>query len=146
MRVLVIAVGKLKERGAREWIDDYARRIGRYAEYQELELRDGALGEVEERLRKAVPPRAQLVALEVQGKVMSSVELARFVGRCEESALGPLAFLVGGAYGLPPAVSQAAQHRLSLSALTLPHRLARLVLVEQIYRAFTIVKGEPYHK
>ena len=144
MHVYVIAGGTVKERGERAWVDDYAKRIQRYASYHELELKDGSEAEVEERFRKAVPARATLVALEVDGKAYSSAQLARFVGQCEDGAVQHLVFLVGGAYGLPASTSKAAQLRLSLSAMTLPHRLARLVLVEQIYRSFTILRGEPY--
>ena len=71
MHIHVLAVGKIKERGVRDWIDDYAKRIGRYADYHELELKDGSAAEVEERFRKAIPPRAKVVALEVDGKAMS---------------------------------------------------------------------------
>jgi len=144
VQVHVVAVGKIKEPGVRSWIDDYAKRIARYAAYREHELKDGPAADVEERLRKAIPPRAKVAALEVTGKAMSSAELARFVGQCEDGAVGALVFLIGGAYGLPQSISQAAHIRLSLSAMTLPHRLARVLLVEQIYRAFTILRGEPY--
>jgi 23S rRNA (pseudouridine1915-N3)-methyltransferase len=144
LHVYVVAVGKVKERGERAWIDDYAKRIGRYASYHEVELKDGTEAEVEERFRKAVPARSTVVALEVDGKAWSSHDLARFVGQCVDGAAGNLVFLIGGAYGLPASTSRAANVRLSLSAMTLPHRLARLFLVEQIYRAFTILRGEPY--
>jgi 23S rRNA (pseudouridine1915-N3)-methyltransferase len=144
VQVHVVAVGKIKEPGVRAWIDDYTKRIARYATYREHELKDGPAAEIEERLRKALPARARVVALEVSGKTMTSSELARFVGQCEDGAVGALVFLIGGAYGLPQAISQAADVRLSLSAMTLPHRLARVLLVEQIYRAFTILRGEPY--
>jgi len=144
VRVYVIAVGKIKERGVRDWIDDYAKRIGRYADYHELELKDGAEAEVEERFRKAIPARARVVALEVDGKAYASDELARLVGQCADDAVQNLVFLIGGAYGLPARTSKGADLRLSLSRMTLPHRLARVFLVEQIYRAFTILRGEPY--
>lgn len=144
MHVHVVAVGKIKERGVREWIDDYTKRITRYADYHEVELKDGSLSEVEERFRKAIPARAKVVALEVAGKAMRSEELARFVGQCEDGAIQHVAFLIGGSYGLPEATSRAAHLQLSLSAMTLPHRLARVFLVEQIYRSFTILRGEPY--
>lgn len=144
MHLYVIAVGKIKERGVRDWIDDYAKRIGRYAEYHELELKDGSEAEVEERFRKAIPARAKVVALEVLGKAYSSEELARFVGQCLDGAVQNLVFLIGGAYGLPTSTSQQADLRISLSRMTLPHRLARVLLVEQAYRAFTILRGEPY--
>ena len=85
-----------------------------------------------------------IAALEVGGRAFDSAGLARWVGEQELAATGTLAFLIGGAYGLPASVSQRAHVRLSLSGLTLPHRLARLVLAEQIYRAFTILRNEPY--
>lgn len=140
----VIAVGKIKERGARELIDDYAKRIGRYATFHELELKDAPEAELEQRFQKALPARAQVIALEVEGKSVSSHELARVVGGAEDGSIMHLVFLIGGAYGLPASTSRAAHMQLSLSKLTLPHRLARLLLVEQIYRAFTILRNEPY--
>ena len=144
MHVHVVAVGKIKERGLREVIDDYAKRIGRYADFHELELKDGSEADVEERFRKAIPARSHVCALEVLGKPMASHELAQLVGRAEDTSVMHLVFLIGGAYGLPPATSRAAATQLSLSKLTLPHRLARLLLVEQIYRSFTLLRGEPY--
>jgi 23S rRNA (pseudouridine1915-N3)-methyltransferase len=144
MHIHVIAVGKIKERGLRELIDDYAKRIGRYATLHELELKDEGESEVEARLTRALPARSRVVALEVLGKAMSSDELARYVGQCEDGAVQHLAFLIGGSYGLPKAISARADLQLSLGRMTLPHRLARLVLFEQVYRAFTILRGEPY--
>lgn len=144
MKVHVIAVGKIKERGVRELLDDYAGRIKRYATFHEVELKDGSVNEVEERFRKAIPPRAKVIALEVLGRHMTSEELARLVGQSAETAGLELAFLIGGAYGLPENTSRAAHLQLSLSKLTLPHRLARLLLFEQVYRSFTILRGEPY--
>jgi len=140
----VIAVGKIKERGLRELIDDYTKRIGRYATYHELELKDAAQDEVEERFRKAIPPRSRVYALEVEGRAVSSHELAQLVGKAEDTSVMNLVFLIGGSYGLPAATSKAADGQLSLSRMILPHRLARLLLVEQLYRAFTILRGEPY--
>ena len=88
--------------------------------------------------------KGKVVALEVEGKAMSSHQLARFIGDCEQTAVSDVTFLIGGAYGLPPEVSRAADIQLSLSAMIIPHRLARVLLVEQIYRAFTILRNEPY--
>jgi 23S rRNA (pseudouridine1915-N3)-methyltransferase len=144
VHVHVVAVGKIKERGLREVIDDYKKRIGRYADFHELELKDGSADEVEERFRKAIPARSQVIALEVLGKGVSSPELAQLVGRAEDTSVMHLVFLIGGAYGLPRATSEAAHVQLSLSKLTLPHRLVRVLLLEQIYRSFTILRGEPY--
>jgi 23S rRNA (pseudouridine1915-N3)-methyltransferase len=144
MHIHIVAVGKIKERGLRELIDDYKKRITRYATVHELELKDEGASEVEERMRRALPQRSKVVALEVLGKAKSSEELARFVGQCEDGAVQNLVFLIGGSYGLPKAISQSADLALSLGMLTLPHRIARLVLFEQVYRSFTILRGEPY--
>jgi 23S rRNA (pseudouridine1915-N3)-methyltransferase len=145
LRVRVIAVGRVKERGIREAVDDYATRIGRHARFEEVELTDGEPDEVRERFDKAVGERSRVVALEVNGKAMTSEQLAEYVGRCEGEGVSELAFLIGGAYGLPIETSRVADVRLSLSAMTLPHRLCRLFLMEQVYRAFTILRNEPYN-
>ncbi len=144
LSIHVLAVGKIKERGLRDVIDDYQKRIGRYATIRELELKDASETEVEARFRKAIPDRAKLVALEVEGKALSSEGLAKWVGNVEDSPTSHLVFLIGGAYGLPQKLSREADLSLSLSKMILPHRIARVVLVEQIYRAFTILRGEPY--
>jgi 23S rRNA (pseudouridine1915-N3)-methyltransferase len=144
LRIEILAVGRVKEPPVRAILDDYYARIGRYAKLRELELKDGSTDEVEARFQKARPDRARVVALEVDGKPLSSDGLARFIGQCELDGLSAVAFLVGGSYGLPAAVSRRADLRLSLSAMTLPHRLARVMLAEQIYRGFTILRNEPY--
>jgi 23S rRNA (pseudouridine1915-N3)-methyltransferase len=144
LRVLIIAVGKVKDRGARMLLDDYLGRIGRYAHVEEVELKDAPEDQLVGRFARAVPQRCTAVALEVDGETWSSHDLARFVGRCEGQGGGAVAFLIGGAYGLPASVSRGAHVRLSLSPMTLPHRLCRVVLAEQVYRAFSILRGEPY--
>ncbi|MEO0321678.1 MAG: 23S rRNA (pseudouridine(1915)-N(3))-methyltransferase RlmH [Myxococcota bacterium] len=144
MQLHLIAVGKVKERGVREAVADYLARIGRYARVREVELKDGGEAEVTARFEKAIPDRARVVALEVEGTLLSSRGLADLVGDCEQRGLQSLVFLIGGSYGLPPAVRKRADAELSLSRMTLPHRLARLLLAEQVYRAFTILRGEPY--
>jgi 23S rRNA (pseudouridine1915-N3)-methyltransferase len=144
VRIAIIAVGKVKQSGLRAEIDDYLARIGRYARCREIELRDGSERELEERFRRAIGERTRSIALEVEGVSWSSQRFARFIGQCEREGVGTIAVLVGGAYGLPKAVSNRADLKLSLSPMTLPHRLARLVAVEQIYRSFTILRNEPY--
>lgn len=144
MKIAIIAVGRVKERGLRDAIDEYEKRIKRYAKLDEVELEDGSASEVEARFRKAIPARARVVALEVDGQRMTSERFARYVEQCEIGAVPALAFLIGGSYGLPKAVSDAADLQLSLSDMILPHRLARLFLAEQVYRAFTILRNEPY--
>lgn len=145
LRVRVIAVGRVKERGIREAIDDYAKRLGHYARFEEVELKDGSVDDVRARFEKALGDRSRVVALEVDGKPLTSEALSQYVGRCEGGGVSELAFLIGGSYGLPPETSRAADLRLSLSAMTLPHRLCRLFLMEQVYRAFTILRNEPYN-
>lgn len=140
----IIAVGKIKAQGLRAELDDYLKRIRRFCPCHEVELRDGPEAVVVQRFRKAIPDRARVVALEVEGQAWDSPGLARFISRCEDGAVPHLAFLIGGSYGLPPAISQQAHTQLSLSAMTLPHRLARVFLAEQVYRAYTIIHNEPY--
>lgn len=144
MEIRIVAVGKIKERGLRELLDDYYGRIKRYGKMTEVELPDGDAAEVRVRFVKAIPDRARVVALEVLGKRVTSEGLARMVEAGRRDAVPSLVFLVGGAYGLPKDVSEAAHVQLSLSDMTLPHRLARLLLAEQVYRAFTILNNEPY--
>lgn len=144
MRLTIVAVGKIKQAGMRADLDDYLGRIRRHAHCEEVELKDGSERDVAARFERAIPPRATVAALEVDGVMHDSAGFARWIGQCEQSAVGGLVFLIGGAYGLPPAATQRAQVRVSLSRLTMPHRLARLVLAEQLYRAFTILRGEPY--
>ncbi|HEY8432142.1 MAG TPA: 23S rRNA (pseudouridine(1915)-N(3))-methyltransferase RlmH [Sandaracinaceae bacterium] len=144
MRIAICAVGKIKERALRSVLDDYLARIRRYARLEEIELKDAGAEQLEERFAKAIDPRGRTVALEVDGESWSSTRLARWIGECELASVPSITFLIGGAYGLPEQVSRAADVRLSLSAMTLPHRLARVVLAEQIYRAYTILRGEPY--
>jgi len=144
VEVRVVAVGRVKERGLRDAIDDYLERIGHYAKVKEIELADGSEAEVSARITKSIPQRARVIALEVDGETIPSAGIAKWIGQAENDAVASLVFLIGGSYGLPRPVSDAAYRKLSLSALTLPHRLARLVLVEQIYRGFSILRGSPY--
>ncbi len=144
MRVRIIAVGKAKDRDLRSLLGDYYARIGRYAKLEEIEIKDGKVDEVAERLARSIPDRSRVVALEVDGRSLSSRGLATWLERAENDSVQRVVFLIGGAYGLPPEISKKADLRLSLSAMTLPHRLARLFLAEQIYRGFSISRGEPY--
>lgn len=138
MKLVVVAVGKLKERAYRELADAYLERIRRYVGCEEHEVRDcRALG-------RAIPADALTVALEVDGEALDSMALSRRVEQWGSRGKGVIAFLIGGADGLEPELSRRADVRLSLSRLTLPHRLARVVLLEQLYRAMTLLRGEPY--
>jgi len=147
LEVRTISVGKItvgKQRGLADAVADYEQRITRYAKFSAVVLPDAPHGELVLKFQKAIPDRAMVVALEVDGQRMTSQGLAKLVGGAEQNAKDALVFLIGGAYGLPPEISRAAQVRMSLSDMILPHRLARLFLIEQVYRAFTILRGEPY--
>jgi 23S rRNA (pseudouridine1915-N3)-methyltransferase len=144
VKIAVVAVGKIKQPGLRAELDDYLGRIQRYASCSEIELKDGSDSELLARFDKAIPARAKRIALEVNGRSLSSQGLAELVAHAERTAVPTLAFLIGGAYGLPKTVAQSADLQLSLSQMTFPHRLARLMLAEQVYRAFTILRNEPY--
>lgn len=138
MKIYVVAAGKIKDKSLRLVADDYLGRIGHYARVEELETRD------ETGLEKAVPEGALLVALEVWGKQLSSDDFAKRLDAWGRVGKGDVAFVIGAAEGIPQALSRKAREHLSLSTMTLPHRLARVVLFEQIYRGFSILRGEPY--
>lgn len=148
MKLVVAAVGRIKEPELRALLDDYYGRIRRYADFAEVEVReerDDKVLAAFERTLVAQGSRAQLVALEVTGELVTSESLAAKVGELMRDAAVPV-FAIGGAEGLPRALRERAKWKVSLGRITLPHRLARLVLAEQLYRAFTILKGEPYNK
>lgn len=138
MKLVIVAAGKLKEREVRAIADDYLARIRRFVKCDEIEVKAA------KDLPSAVPPGAYLVALEVDGEALTSTELSRRVERWGSTGKGVVAFVIGGAEGIPKGLSSAAQARLSLSTLTLPHRLARVLLLEQLYRSLSILRGEPY--
>ena len=150
MDLVLLAVGKLRP-SYRDACDDYLRRLSRYAKAREVEVREASRAptvvaqraEEGERLLAKRPAGARLVALARQGTAWTSEELARQVARWQHEA--PVALVIGGSHGLPPELLASAE-RWSLGPLTLPHELARVVVLEQLYRAFTILRGEPYHK
>jgi 23S rRNA (pseudouridine1915-N3)-methyltransferase len=143
VRLGIVAVGKIKERGIREAIDDYIGRVARHFHIDEIELRDAPPAELAATLEKRVPP-AHVVALDVEGKAMTSDGFARWLETRMTQGKGKVVFVIGGAEGLPESFRARADEKLSLSTMTLPHRLARLFLCEQLYRAVTILRGEPY--
>ncbi len=138
MRVRVVAVGKLKERAFRELADLYLKRIQRFIEIQETEIKSSA------GFARHVSDSDRVIALEVLGKQRTSTDFAAGLERWGATGKGNVTFLIGGADGIPRDVSARASEALSLSTMTLPHRLARVVLYEQLYRGFSILRGEPY--
>ncbi len=148
MKLVVAPVGRVKEAEVRAVLDDYYGRIRRYAELAEVELKDDRDDRVVAQFDRSIAaqgPRAELVTLEIEGRPLSSEAFAERLGALLDRAAVPV-FALGGADGLPEAVRARSRWRLSLSAMTLPHRLARIVLAEQLYRAFTILRGEPYNR
>lgn len=150
-----MAVGRV--RGPLEGaVSDYEERAGRYWKLEVAEVEAGAPGRAPEaarvmeaeaeRLLSRIPERFHVLALTRVGKGVGSRDLARVLETQAVRSTPGVAFVLGGAFGLAPAVLERAQRRISLSPLTLPHEMARLVLAEQLYRAGTLLRGEPYHK
>lgn len=153
-RLLVAAVGKVKEKHWQAAQLDYVKRIGRYTDFQLVEVKDAvgrsvpeavAMQREGEHLLQAVGDTQRLIALTPVGKQLSSPELTEFLQK-EVVAYGRLAFLIGGPYGFSDDVLAACHLQLSLSPLTFTHEMARILLLEQLYRACTILNGEKYHK
>jgi 23S rRNA (pseudouridine1915-N3)-methyltransferase len=152
VEVLLLAVGKLRP-SFRDAADDYLRRFARHHKVREIEVREASRAptaaaqrrEEGERLRGKLPAGARLVALARLGAAWTSEELARRLDGWMREAR-PVALAIGGSRGLDPALVAGAADRWSLGPLTLPHELARVVVAEQLYRASSILRGQPYHK
>ena len=157
--IKLICVGKMREKHYIDAFAEYAKRLGAYSKFELLEIPEVKLpdapsaGEVSRALEreakeilKNIPDGAHVIAMCVEGRHMSSEELAAYVDRSVSTGASRLVFLVGGSYGLNDEVKQRAQLRLSMSKMTFPHHLARVMLAEQIYRSFKIREGSRYHK
>jgi 23S rRNA (pseudouridine1915-N3)-methyltransferase len=145
LKIKIAWIGKTKEPAIAALTEEYLKRIARYAEVEGITLRDepGLLA----KFGKAAQGNAKstLVLLDSRGKEFSSEQFAKFLGDYQDRNPLPLVFAVGGADGFGAEAQSAAHHTLSLGKITLAHELARVVLLEQLYRAFTILKGHPYH-
>jgi 23S rRNA (pseudouridine1915-N3)-methyltransferase len=139
VKIVILAVGKLRDRHVAALCDDYLARARRHLPVEIVDVDDDAA------LARRWPKDGETIALEPGGVSWTTEELAGQVERRMTHGTRTLTFVVGGADGIPAALVAKAHLRLSLSALTLPHRIARLLLCEQIYRALTIIRGEPYH-
>lgn len=139
MRYRVVAVGRMKDPALRAACDDYLDRLRHYTKLEEREVKDEA------RVLEAVPEGSRLVALTRTGEAWTSGQLAEWTGRWEMDGRD-VAFAIGGADTLPDDVLRKAERLWSLSRLTFPHELARVVVYEQLYRAYTIRRGEKYHR
>lgn len=159
LNIQMIAVGKLKESYLKQGIAEYVKRLGPYAKLQIVEVPDekapesmSAAEEAQVKQREGERILAQLrsdayvVALAIEGRLLSSEEFARHVQDLATYGRSSVAFVIGGSLGLAPDVLARADLKLSFGRMTLPHQLMRLVLVEQIYRAFKVMRREPYHR
>ena len=148
--VKVICVGKLKEDFYQKACAEYGKRLGAFCRLELCELpedaKPGNLAREAERIRQAIPPGSFVVALCIEGVQMGSEELSRKITRLKNSGVSRLCFVVGSSEGLDETVKRQADLRLSMSPMTFPHHLARVMLLEQIYRAFSIEYGTKYHK
>jgi 23S rRNA (pseudouridine1915-N3)-methyltransferase len=153
MRLRLIWVGKTRSEPLRSLVDDYLRRLSRFARCEVTELREGAgaddravMAEEGKRITDALAAGSFVVLLDVEGRPVSSPELAAELGRWQNEGRKEVAFVVGGHLGVSDEVRARADVRWSLSRLTLTHEMARVVLAEQLYRGYTILRGLPYQK
>lgn len=143
MKIHLVLFGKTRRPEIRALLDDYVSRIGRFADVRVTELREDSAAS----LRKlALDSAATVILLDDAGKPQSSTQFARWLGKLRDSGAREIVFLCGGAEGFPDSLRSRATQKLSLSALTFSHELARAMLAEQLYRAFAILAGHPYPK
>lgn len=159
MNIKIITVGKLKEKYLKMGIDEYTKRLGAYCKIELIEVPDEKapekLSEAEmlqvkekegERILAKIPENAYVFALAIEGKQRTSEEFSKEIEQLGIQGKSNLLFVIGGSLGLSQAVMKRSNTPISFGKMTLPHQLMRLVLVEQVYRGFRIMKGEPYHK
>ncbi len=147
LRVQLICTGRLKESFYIEACDEYDKRLRRYCALERVELPEtGDVTRDGEAMLKRIPQDAYAVAMCVEGKPYSSEELSELLRECANGGRSRVCFLIGGSDGLSEAVKRRADVRMSMSRMTFPHHLARVMVLEQIYRAFNILEGGKYHK
>ena len=159
MKITILAVGKIKEKFYTEAVNEYMKRLSRYCKLEILQVIDEKTAEnssaVEmeivkekeaERLLKKIPESAYVIALEIHGKELDSPALAEKINALGISGISHIVFVIGGSLGLYKSVSARADYSLSFSKMTFPHQLMRVILLEQLYRSYRIINGEPYHK
>lgn len=159
MNISIIAVGKIRERYINSGIKEYQKRLSRYCKLKIIEVPDReapeTLSEIQleqvkeeegQDILKNIKQGSYVIALDINGKKMSSEEMAAHMDRLAVMGRSNITFIIGGSNGLSTQVLEKADMRLSFSPMTFPHQLMRLILLEQIYRWFKIIKGEPYHK
>lgn len=159
MEITIIAVGKLKEKYLKDGIAEYSKRMKSYANLKIIEVADEPAGntlsdkEVEQvkiaegnRILEKIPERAEVVALDLRGKQLTSEQFAEHIDETTTYGTSQIVYIIGGSHGLSDEVLKRTNLKVSFGKMTYPHQLMRLILVEQIYRAFKILSNEPYHK
>ena len=159
MNITILAVGKLKEKYWKDAIEEYSKRLSRYCTFRITEVKESLLranpSEADEEAVKTAEGRELLskiksfdyvITLEIKGKALSSTELAERIEELGITGKSSVVFIIGGSLGLSEEVSRRADFKLSFSAMTFPHQMMRVILLEQIYRSFKIIKNEAYHK
>ncbi|WP_075719757.1 23S rRNA (pseudouridine(1915)-N(3))-methyltransferase RlmH [Roseburia sp. 499] len=159
MKITVLTVGKVKEKFYRQAIEEFEKRLSRYCKLEIIEVQDektpDRASEIEERqikekegqrLLKYIKDDAWVCALAIEGKMLDSVELSQKMEQMGINGISHMVFVIGGSLGLSEEVLRRADFKLSFSKMTFPHQLMRVILLEQIYRAYRIMQGEPYHK
>jgi len=152
VKLRLIWVGKTQEAWVRAGIDEYAGRVKRYASFEILEAKEEKGGSPElmrereaERLIRLLPKNGRLILLDELGQQFTSAGFADTVGRYRDTSTPELSFVIGGAYGFNDALRKQADRTIALSAMTFTHQMVRVVFLEQLYRAFTILNNESYH-
>lgn len=159
MKITIVAVGKIKEKFFEEAIGEYSKRLSRYCKLEILQVADektpdkasealeNQIKEKEgERILAQIRDGAYVIALAIEGKMLDSEELADKINTLGISGVSQIIFVIGGSLGLSKKVLDQADYKLSFSRMTFPHQLMRVVLLEQVYRGYRIIYGEPYHK
>ncbi len=146
-RIDILAAGKIRESYYRDAMAEYGKRLSRYVKLNLIEVADGPDKKAEgNRMLERLPDDAYIITLEINGNALSSEELSQKISELENSGRSRIVFIIGGPDGLHSDVLSRSDFRLSFSKMTFPHPLMRVILMEQIYRAYRIMKGEPYHK
>ncbi len=159
MKITLITVGKIKEKYLKDAIAEYSKRLSRYCKLEVVEVADektpdnasetveNAIREKEaERILKYIKEDAYIITLEINGRQLSSEELAEKIEKLGIQGISHIIFIIGGSIGLGKAVLDKSDFALSFSKMTFPHQLMRVILLEQVYRSYRIIHGEPYHK
>ena len=159
MKITIIGVGRLKEKYWQAAVEEYSKRLSKYVKLEIIEVSDEKTpdnasdivneqikNKEGERILSAIKDDAYVCALAIEGKMLDSVELSEKIERLGIEGTSNITFVIGGSLGLADAVLKRADYKLSFSRMTFPHQLMRVILLEQIYRAYRIMKNEPYHK